>query len=219
MSFQINRHSRARATRAHRRAFTLIELLIVVAISAIFSTLAITYSSVGRNATTLTVEEAKISQFILQAKQLSLSTYTVGNATSSCAFGMTFDLAATPQTYSIFSYDPGTPNCPSDDTITNITTDQEKEYTNGTWKVPVAQGVVLKSQDNNDGLVTILFYPPAPDVFLLREADISNGGSGPQTFGSGPNNPGSASVYLETIDGKNSATFSVDSEGQISFAQ
>jgi prepilin-type N-terminal cleavage/methylation domain-containing protein len=215
MSFHRNWRSAAR----DRRAFTLIELLIVVAISAIFSTIAILYSSVGRNAVTLSVEESKVSQFILQAKQLALSTYTVGNATSSCAFGVAFDLSATPQTYSIFSYDPGTPTCPPDNVITSISSGQEKEYTGGTWQVPVSQGVVLKSESHSDGLVTVLFYPPEPSVFLLREGDVSGDLTQQQTFSVTPNDPGTANVYLETVDGKNDAILTVDSEGQISFSQ
>jgi prepilin-type N-terminal cleavage/methylation domain-containing protein len=195
-----------------RRAFTIIELLIVLAISALFSTLAIVYSSVGRNAVALTVEESKISQFILQAKQLSITTYGAGDSIS-CGFGVTFNLAATPQTYSIFSYDPSSsPPCPPVDAISTISSGEEKQYTGGTWQVPVSQGVVLKSQDHDDGLVTILFYPPDPTVFLLRNGDTDD------TFGSDTGiPPSSATVYLETVDAANSNSFSVNSEGQISF--
>lgn len=208
-----------------RGAFTLIELLVVVAISALFSTLAITYSSIGRNDVALTVEEAKISQFILQAKQLSLATYTASGSTS-CGFGMTFNLATSSvqpyQTYSIFSYDPGGSSCPQGGAIANISSDQEKEYTNGTWDVPVSEGVVLESQNNEDGLVTILFYPPDPKVFLLREGDINPAYSGVGgdcgNFDCDPNiSYGSAKVYLQTIDGQNSDTFAIDSEGQVEF--
>src|SRR5665213_2287500 len=91
-----------------RKAFTLIELIIVVAISALLSTLAITYSSIGRNSVSLSVEASKISQFILQAKQLSIATYT--SASASCGYGVAFNMAA--QTYSIFAYDPvGVASC------------------------------------------------------------------------------------------------------------
>jgi prepilin-type N-terminal cleavage/methylation domain-containing protein len=91
-----------------RRAFTLIELMVVLGISAVLSALAITYSKIGQNEVALSVEESKVGQFILQAKQLAIATYTVppSTAAASCGFGVTFNLAATPQTYSVFVYDP-----------------------------------------------------------------------------------------------------------------
>ena len=44
--------------------FTLIEILIVVAISAMLAAITIGYSSVERDQTALSVEETEISQFI-----------------------------------------------------------------------------------------------------------------------------------------------------------
>ncbi len=188
------------------RGFTIIELLVVLAISALFSTLAITYSSVGRNTVALTVEESKISQFILQAKQLSIATYASGG-TKSCGYGVVFNLDPTPplpQTYSIFSYDPGPgdPTCPSG-SITGISSDEEKPYTDGTWQVPISSGVRLAS--SSDNLAAILFYPPVPTVFLSSDG---------ATFST---TVSSLNVYLESVDGENNKTMAVNSEGQITF--
>ena len=78
--------------------FTLIEVLIVIAISAMLAGIAIGYSGVGRNQTALSVEETKISQFILQARTLAIATY--GNTMASAA--MEFCLTPPTQTYSSF---------------------------------------------------------------------------------------------------------------------
>ena len=190
-----------------RKAFTLVELLVVVAISALLSTLAITYSSVGRNAVSLSVESAKIAEFILQAKQLSISTYT--GASLSCGYGVVFNIAA--QTYSIFAYAPsGVFSCrqlpASSIGSRGIGSGEEQLYTPGTWRVHLSSGVVLRSpspQVNN--LVTVLFYPPAPTVFL------SNDG---MAFAS---TTATLTVNLVTADGKNSAVISVNPEGQVNF--
>lgn len=187
-----------------RRAFTVIELLIVLAISALFSTLAITYSSVGRNEIALSVEEAKIAQFILQAKALSIATYT-SNGTS-CAYGFMIDGIGTPDTkYSIFSYgrDPAATVCPPASSIAAANTidpDYESMSTPGTWQIAVTNGV--KVVQTAGASMAILFYPPDPTVFL------SSDGTDLQ--------PGSLSITLETVDGKNQATISVNPEGQVS---
>lgn len=177
-----------------RKAFTLIELLIVVAISAMLSALAITYSSVGRNAVSLSVEEAKLSQFILQAKALSIATYTSGSV--SCGYGVVIHAGVSPQNYSIFAYVPGA-SCPYLGNITTIDPSQEVLYTEGTWQVPVTNGV--KINEPND--MVVLFYPPDPTALLSDDG---------ATF-----QPSSLTIPLVTVDGKNSATLSVNPEGQI----
>lgn len=183
-----------------RRAFTLVELLVVIAISAVFSTLAITYSNIGRNEVALTVEAAKISQLILQAKQLSIATYTT--TTASCGFGV--ELNTVSQTYSIFAYSPaGAPPCPPGYTITGVSSTDEQEYTPGTWQIPVSKGVVIQSQ--SDSLQTVLFYPPEPTVFLSSDG---------ATF---PSPAATLNVHLATVDGTNSITISINPEGQVSF--
>jgi prepilin-type N-terminal cleavage/methylation domain-containing protein len=192
-----------------RQAFTLIEILVVVAISTLLSTLAIIYSSKTRNSIELTVEEAKISQFILQAKQLSIATYNTTGSTS-CGYGVSFNFAAKPQTYSIFSYDPqGSPPCPA---IADVTTNlaggigqnEEQQYTENTWDIPVGQGVKL-SNAANDSLAGILFYPPDPVTFLSHDGNIFSTTLGTQK------------IYLSTVDGGNSATLTVNAEGQVDF--
>lgn len=149
-----------------RAGFTLIEVLIVIAISTMLSALVITYSSVSRNDVSVSVEAAKISQTIFQAKTLAIATYA--NSSSSCGYGVSFDYTA--GTYSIFAYDPsGVPPspCPNDTTIESISPDEMVKYSDMTWKVPVAKGVLLKQKD--DSVALVLFYPPDPKVFISRD--------------------------------------------------
>lgn len=186
-----------------RRAFTLIEMIVVLAISALLSGIAITYSSIGRNEVALSVEAAKISQFILQAKALSVATFTgVGGAASSCGYGMVLNAAA--GTYSIFAYAPtGALKCPDVSAVDGIATSEEKEYTQGTWNVPLSPGVKLV--DEADSLVTVLFYPPDPTVFISHDGAVFLVPAVTQ------------SVHLSTVDNKNTATISVNPDGQVSF--
>src|ERR1700691_1886515 len=130
-----------------RAGFTVIELLVVLAISALMSTLAITYSSVSRNYVALSVQESKLAQVILQAKELSIATYANGNgAAAACGYGVMISTSTTPQTYSIFAYEPaGTPPCPTETTLwsNGISSADEQPSTSATWQVPVAQGVQI----------------------------------------------------------------------------
>ncbi|HVO28703.1 MAG TPA: prepilin-type N-terminal cleavage/methylation domain-containing protein [Candidatus Paceibacterota bacterium] len=186
--------------------FTLIEILVILAITAIMSTLIIVYSNVSQTSVALSVEEAKISQFILQAKSLTLATYgTV--TTPACGYGVLFNTAADPQTYSIFAYVPnGTSTCPSPQSVTaiNQATDVH-EYTQGTWQVPLTSGIsVVPTAQNPDGLALVLFYPPDPTVFLSHD-----GATFQPPFSTDK-------IYLTTTGGQ-AAAISVNSEGQVSF--
>jgi prepilin-type N-terminal cleavage/methylation domain-containing protein len=193
------------------KGFTLIEILVVVAVTAIISTLAIVYSHTGQNEVNLSIEASKISELILQAKQLSVATYSANSQT--CAYGVHFDF--TDQTYSLFAYDSETstngsaPFCPSFASTTAagvITADMVPYLGGATFQIPTTQGVVIESSSqNNDVLTDVLFYPPNPAT-LISVDDA--------TF---PTPTPSANVYLKTADGKSSMTISVTSAGQVGY--
>jgi prepilin-type N-terminal cleavage/methylation domain-containing protein len=178
--------------------FTLIEVLIVVAISAMLAALAIGYSGVERDQAALSVEETKISQFILQARALALATY--GNtAGTACGYGVSFNPSQ--RTYSVFAYVPGG-ECPSVSDITSAPgAATEARYTDETWEVHPQDDITLPASAP-DTLSLILFYPPDPTTFL---------------FGASGDPMSQASIYLESADGKSSRTISVNSAGQVSF--
>jgi prepilin-type N-terminal cleavage/methylation domain-containing protein len=160
-----------------RRGFTIIELLVVIAISALLSTLAIVYSGQSRNEVALSVEAAKITQLILQAKQLAIATNTVGGGTLACGYGMYFDTVNS--TYSLFIYSPKVKgpkgNCPPLGTAQSSKFDFSKdavEYSSESWDVPVAQGLVLQSNTTNlPSAVAVIFFPPNPATLITNVSD------------------------------------------------
>lgn len=185
-----------------RSGFTLIEVLIVIAISAMLAGIAIGYSGVGRNQTALSVEETKISQFILQARTLAIATY--GNTNGVCGYGVSFN--PTTQTYSLFAYVPGLSSCPSALDITPASVEdiaEQEKYTDETWQVHPESGVVLSSK--SDSVATVLFYPPDPTTFLIQAGNLA-------IFTNQTSN-----VYLVTSDGTSYKTITVNSAGQVSF--
>ena len=198
-----------------KKGFTLIEALIVIGITAMLSSFAIVYTHIGQNQITLSIEESKIAQLILEARELSIATYSANNIT--CAYGVHFDFASS--TYSLFSYNvaatssayPTRPVCPSIASTTApgaaIPINNNDEYASGSWKVHVAPGVAL--DDNgfaSDTIQEVLFYPPDPATFVIL--------SGATTTFQVP--ASEAYVYLSTSDGSAFRTISVNSVGQVS---
>src|SRR5205823_134766 len=95
--------------------FTIVELLIVVAISAMLASIAIGYSSISRNQVALSVETAKVAESIIRAKSLAIATYA--SIPGTCAYGVSVDIAQ--NRYSIFAFTPSpakygpVPPCPN----------------------------------------------------------------------------------------------------------
>jgi prepilin-type N-terminal cleavage/methylation domain-containing protein len=184
-----------------RKGFTLIEVLIVISISAVLAAISLGYSSVGRDQTALSVEETKVAQFILQARTLAIATY--GSNTGACGYGVSFD--AVNQTYSLFAYAPGLASCPQESDITPASVEgSKKKYTSETWQVHIGTGVVLSAADLSS-IDLVLFYPPDPTTLLVRTG-------APEIFTFQTSN-----VHLVTSDGMSSKTISVNSAGQVSF--
>jgi len=184
--------------------FTLIEMMIVVAISAMLAAIAVGYSGVERDQTALTVEVTEMSQFILQARSLAIATY--GNAAgSACGYGVSFD--ASSETYSIFAFVPNAGQLVSCPTVSGIASapgaNAEAKYTDETWQVHPRNGITF-SVASSSALSLILFYPPDPTTLLFDQ--LGN------LMASGP-----ASINLVTPDGLSSRTILVNSSGQISF--
>lgn len=189
------------------KGFTIIELLIVVAISIMLSAIAINYTGTLRNTTALSVETSKIAGFIFRAKDLTIATYA--GSSNICGYGTSVNAAN--NTYSLFAYKPSSakygsvPPCPSkaSSTAGGISAAEMVPYSSSTWNVPLANNVQLQTGGGTDNLVTVLFYPPAPATLL------SHNGS---TFATS-----TFKVYLATTDGKASTTISINPQGQVSF--
>jgi prepilin-type N-terminal cleavage/methylation domain-containing protein len=189
---------------AEREAFTLIEVLTVIALMAMLSALVITYSSASRNEVSVSVEAAKISQTIFQAKTLAIATYA--NSSFSCGYGVSFDYNDGNGTYSIFAYNPsGVSSCPSSAAVatSSVSSDDIAPYSSSTWKISVARGVRLQKGPNS--IAFVLFYPPDPTTFISRDGTTFTDTSQP-----------SSNIYLAPV-GNTVATevISVNSAGQI----
>jgi prepilin-type N-terminal cleavage/methylation domain-containing protein len=201
-----------------KSGFTLVEMLVVIAISALLAGIALSYNGASRKEIALSVEEAKISQLILQAESLSIATYgsNANPASPVCGYGMIFDSAA--QTYGIFEYHPTAadePNTCRDVLvpITAINPDPNspnpdiRPYSAGTWDIHVAPEVRI-STTAPDSIGIVLFYPPTPTTYISLSSDES-------TF-LNPT-PQTSKVYLTTVDGNDSRVITVNPAGQVSF--
>lgn len=193
-----------------RRGFTIIEVLIVIAISTMLATIALTYTSISRNQIALSVETSKVAESILRAKNLAVATYNTSPGT--CAYGVYFNIPG--NSYSIFAFTPDpakyggkVPPCPSvaSTTAAGLTLSganaEMQPYTQGSWNVPIGQGVKLISASDN--IVAVIFYPPSPDTLISRDG---------VTYATS-----TSAVYLETVDGSRSASVSVNLAGQVNF--
>lgn len=202
-----------------RNGFTLIEILVILAISALLSAIAITYTSVGRSEVALTVASSQIAQVILRAKELSLATYH--QALGTCGYGVYFDVAK--NSYSLFVFTPQAadhpavyaqiPPCPSVASTTAAgiaiagSPAEIASSSSGTWKVSLGPQVKLQDGGNGDTLAVVMFYPPDPAIFMTRYPASS-------TFLS---SPATSKVYLVTADGAASTTVSVNAAGGVTF--
>ncbi len=196
-----------------KSGFTLIEVLIVLAITAMLSSIAIIYGHVGQEQIGLSIEESKIGELILQAKELSIATYSQNGST--CAYGVSFNYPD--QQYSLFAYNAKMPGsfCPSLASTTapnTIDTDAIQEYAAGTWAVQITPGVELinpTSTPASDTVQYVMFYPPDP--FTL----ISTDGQTLLSSYTDPTISPESNIYLQTSDGSLSRTISVSPTGQV----
>lgn len=69
-----------------RAGYTLVELLVVIVISAFLSTAMIVYSSKSRTMLTVTIEKATLAQVLQRARSLAISTYN--QPSPPCAVGV-----------------------------------------------------------------------------------------------------------------------------------
>ncbi len=199
-----------------RNGFTLVEMLVVIAVTALLSGLAIVYSHVGQNQIALSVESSKVAQLILEAKDLSVATYSDKQTT--CGYGLHFDYTA--QQYSLFEYDlpSGQTVCPSLGALTAAGYMQssgallETEYAGGSWNVAPAQGVALVDGAAASGTIRdIIFYPPDPFTLISYDGktlyDSYNATMAPDTAG--------GNIYLATVDGSDERAVAMSFAGQV----
>lgn len=204
-------------TQSHnsRKGFTLIELLLVVLISAFLSAIVITYSSVGRNEITLSVQSTALAQTLARARALALATYRDSAAPSACGYGVAFNAAA--DTYSVVVYEKpaGATSCPDATTVeaSGIVASNIVQYTPSTWGIALQNGVKFAPPHPGSTTLTLaVFYPPEPAALLSESSCLPGDPSCTYAFISSP-----GTIGLATIDGAANAAITVGTTGQISW--
>lgn len=184
-----------------KKGFTLIEILVVVSITAIISSFALIYTKSSQSQVTLQIEEQKIASFIFRAKSLAITTYSRLPATRSCGYGLEINYAT--RNYWIFSYEPPIdPTKPS--TCPDVTAIQSR-YQVAMTSSTLPKELIFDQQPAAKRLRLVLFLPPAPRTLLSN----NSGNSGDLDRG------GALNIYLSTRDGLAKRTITVGSAGQI----
>ena len=195
------------------RGFTLIEILVVVAVSAIVMGSFIAYNSASRAQIALSVEQAKIAQVILRAKSLTISSYTqdLGSPPFRCGYGFSVDYPG--RSYSLNRYEvsisthcdkiyageAGFENISEVVQLEKYSLDSNLEFSSVVCK----KGLPCPPPKISDELQDVLFIAPEPKTFLKVGGVLSGG---------------TAKIYLETkATPLRGATVSVNYVGQVGF--
>lgn len=140
-----------------RKGFTLVEIIIVVGITAILAGVILTYTSNSRNQVALFVEQAKLAQTVSRTKSLAITTYTKTNPP--CGYILQIDYDA--QSYSVYPYTvaAGTP-CG-----VKTMADIQKGDAVSTDKMPIN---VRLDPSGEEAIDTVLFLPPDPQTWIWK---------------------------------------------------
>jgi prepilin-type N-terminal cleavage/methylation domain-containing protein len=178
----------------HPKGFTLIEVLVVVAMTAILSGIVLTYNSSGRHQLILMIESSKLAQFIAKSKSYAISTYA--QTPAPCGYGMHIDYT-TADRYIFFSYSAA--DC---QTITFIDTTSAGYRELSSVSLP-PQLKFLSISGGIEAVRDILFVPPEPATLIWT--------------GDPATRVDSADIILSSVDGLTERRVSVNSAGQITF--
>lgn len=194
--------ARLNFSRKNLGGFTLVEILVVVAITTFLAGMVLTYSSTGRSQIALYVESAKLAQVALRAKSLAIATYN--SPDTPCAYGMHVDFAN--RSYALFSYNPGKCSDIPNGGIDTTPADQSGPYRE-IETFTLQSGVSFKNSQSGNTLEYVLFVPPDPATYIWLQ-----GASGAK-----PVTDTTAEVILNSVQSPNTLKISVSPAGQISF--
>ena len=186
-----------RAGKLHnsRKGFTLVELIVVLGITMMLSSVLISYNSTSREQLSLYADQMKFIGTIFRAKSLSLSpSLSSGGSSIICGYGIHVDYGAIQ--YSLFSCNmPQGTNCQTiaspdacDKNVISISEANSK--------------VRFISQGGAPQLDDVLFIPPDPVTLIMSGGATST----------------DASVVLQTVGGSlKSNPISINSAGLVDF--
>jgi len=172
-----------------KSGFTIIEILVVLSITVLLTSLIITYSAAGRAQVALYIEESKMGQIILKAKSLAIATYN--DPSVPCGYGVNFNYANAQ--YVLFGY--RAPDCK------NISAIDPSDP--GFSVIDQFDLSSLLNFGNGPGRIdSVFFLPPNPKTLIWTD---------------GGNSSGSGEVYLETKNKSAALGIQVTQGGQVSF--
>lgn len=178
------------------RGFTLVEVLVVLAITSFLAGMVLTYSSVGRSQVALYVESAKLAQVAFRAKSLAIATYN--NPDTPCGYGLRVDAPA--KSYSLFSYRPA--SC-SSVSLGPVDLNDPGYRTIETFSLPKE---IDFATDGAADLDFVLFVPPDPKTYIWTEGQAV-----------GPAQDATGEVALRAAGSDNIMRVKVSPAGQVSF--
>ena len=172
-----------------RRGFSVIEMLVVMSILVVLTSLLILYNRTGELQIILLREQAHFISTVIHAKSLALNTLI--EDTPACGYGVHVEVSTSALRGRYFIYRDKAINCRTSDRIYAAASD---EIVGGT-EVALPAHIVFHDIAVHD----IMFVPPDPQVFLDGSQALSE-----------------ASVTLQSDDGKTNATIIINNAGQIS---
>lgn len=182
--------------RSSRPGFTLVEVMVVMAVTAMLSALILVYNASTRETLRLFTEKARVAQLVLRSKSLALSTYTDARE-APCGYGVRFDRTA--GTYALVAYRPA--SC-RDRSRVNTDPDLFEVVQLSEFTLPAT----LEFEDTGEArdIGYVLFIPPDPSVLVARDdGSLIEGGSG--------------KVALKIRNKDTDAIVTINAAGQVTF--
>lgn len=169
--------------------FSVIEMLVVMSILVVLTSLLIFYNRTGELQIVLLREQAHFIGTVFRAKSLALNTFI--EDAPACGYGVHLDIktGAAPSRY--FIYRDKAINCRTSDRIYAAASDEIVGGTETALPLRVVFGDIAVRD--------ILFVPPNPQVFLDGSQALAE-----------------ASIILQSDDGKTKAAVTINNAGQIS---
>lgn len=176
-------------TTSMRRGFSVIEMLVVMSILVVLTSILILYNRTGELQIVLLREQAHFIGTVIRAKSLALNTLI--EDTPACGYGVHMDVSAGSMPSRYFIYRDKAINCRTSDRIYAAASDEIVSGTETALPPHIVFGTITV-QD-------ILFVPPNPQVFLDGSQALAE-----------------VSVVLQSDDGATKATVTINNAGQIS---
>lgn len=145
---------------SRRSGFTLVEVMVVLGVTMMLSTIILVYNNSTRETLRLFTEKARIAQIILRSKSLALSTYAVGGEVP-CGYGVQFNRPA--GTYALVAYRPRDCRIRGGvDTSADFDVVESSQFT-------IPSSLEFGGEGDGSDASYVIFIPPDPTVLVADE--------------------------------------------------